>query len=144
MFLFHADHLGNLTVPVFTVLNYHYVVEMYWLYWFNRNNWVFPKWLSLNSANSVNHDKIQEQYGCQRHSISVNRYISRCSGKKEFSSTIYLVRVVSFNRYLPRGSNDSTLYITVTCNVFVARWVIHLATIPLLDFVMIHWIHWIH
>ena len=24
------------------------------------NNWVFPKWLSLNSANSVNHDQIQE------------------------------------------------------------------------------------
>ena len=37
----------------------------------------------------------------------------------------YLVRVVSFNRYLPRGSNENALYITGTGNVFVARWVIH-------------------
>ena len=28
-----------------------------------RNNWIFPKWPSLNSANSVNHDQIWEQYG---------------------------------------------------------------------------------
>ena len=51
------------------------------------DNWVFPKWLSLNSANSVNHDKIQEQYGYQRHSTSDNSYIPWCSGKEEFSTT---------------------------------------------------------
>ena len=32
-------------------------------YRYNKPIWVFPKWLSLNSANSVNHDKIQEEYG---------------------------------------------------------------------------------
>ena len=58
--------------------------------------WVFPKWLSVNSANSVNYDQIQGQYGYQRHSILDNRYITCCSGKREFSITIYrLVTVQS-------------------------------------------------
>ena len=34
----------------------------------------------------------------------------------------YLFRVVSGNRYLPRGSNENALYITSTGKVFVARW----------------------
>ena len=46
-------------------------------------------------------------------------------------------RVVSGNRYLPRGSNENALYISSTCNVSVSRWVIPLVMIPLLDFVMI-------
>ena len=50
----------------------------------------------------------------------------------------YLFRVVSGNRYLPRGSNENTLCITSTGNVSVARWVIPLVTILLLDLVMIH------
>ena len=50
----------------------------------------------------------------------------------------YLFRVVSGNRYLPIGSNENTHCITSTGNVFVAKWVISLVTIPLLDFVMIH------
>ena len=55
----------------------------------------------------------------------------------------YLFRVVSANRYLPRGSNENTLCITSTDNISVARWVIPLVTILLLDLVMIHWICWI-
>ena len=50
----------------------------------------------------------------------------------------YLFRVVTGNRYLPRASNGNALYITGTGNVFAARWVIYLVTIPLIDFVMIH------
>ena len=50
----------------------------------------------------------------------------------------YLFRMMSGNRYLPRGSNENALYITNTGNVFVARWVIPLVNIPLLDFIMIH------
>ena len=50
----------------------------------------------------------------------------------------YLFRVVSGNRYLPRGSNENTLCINSTDNVSVARWVIPLVTILLLYFVMIH------
>ena len=50
----------------------------------------------------------------------------------------YLVRVVTGNRYLPRGSNKNALYITSNSNVSVARWVIPLVTIPLLDLVTIH------
>ena len=49
-----------------------------------------------------------------------------------------LFRVVSGNKCLPRGSNENTLCITSTGNVFVARWVIPLVTITLLDLVMIH------
>ena len=50
----------------------------------------------------------------------------------------YLFRVVSGNRYLPRSSNKNALYITSTSNVSVARWVIPVVTIPLLDLVTIH------
>ena len=45
----------------------------------------------------------------------------------------YLFRMMSGNRYLPRGSNEKTLYITNTGNVFVAKWVIPLVNISLLD-----------
>ena len=48
----------------------------------------------------------------------------------------YLFIVVSGNRYLPRSSNGNAL--CITGNVSVARWVIPLITIPLLDLVMIH------
>ena len=43
----------------------------------------------------------------------------------------YLFRLVSGNRYLTRSSNENALYITGTGNVFVARGVIPLVTIPL-------------
>ena len=104
------------------------------------HNWVFPKWLSLNS---VNHDQIQEQYGYQRHSISDNRYIPWYSSKKNFpllSVVWYLFRVMSGNKYLPQDSNENALCITSTDNVYVARWVIPMVTILLLHLVMIHWI----
>ena len=61
--------------------------------------------------------------------------------KKNFpllSAGWYLFRVVSGNKYLLRGSNENMLCITSTDNVSVARWVIHLVTILLLDLVMIH------
>ena len=61
--------------------------------------------------------------------------------KKNFqllSVSCYLFRVVSSNRYRPRGSNENTLYITSTGDVSVSRWVITLVTILLLDFIMIH------
>ena len=51
---------------------------------------------------------------------------------------LYLFRVVTGNRNLPRGSIKNALYITITGNVSVARWVIPLVTIPLLDLVTIH------
>ena len=49
----------------------------------------------------------------------------------------YLLRVLTGNRYLPRGSNENTLCITSTCNVPIGRWVIPLVTILLLDLVII-------
>ena len=50
----------------------------------------------------------------------------------------YLFQVVIGNRYIPRGSNENSLFINSTGNVSVTRWVITLVTILLLDFVMIH------
>ena len=50
----------------------------------------------------------------------------------------YLFQVVTGNRYIPRGSNENSLFINSTGNVSVTRWVITLVTILLLDFVMIH------
>ena len=50
----------------------------------------------------------------------------------------YLFRVMSGNRYLPRGSNENTLYSTSTGNVFFARCLINLVTLPLLESLMIH------
>ena len=46
--------------------------------------------------------------------------------------------LLSSNRYLPGGSNKNALYITSTSNISVARWVIPLVTIPLLDLAMNH------
>ena len=44
--------------------------------------------------------------------------------------------MVTGNRYLPRGSDGNVLCITTTGNgnVFVARWVMPLVTIPFLEF----------
>ena len=53
-----------------------------------RDIWVFPKRLSLNS---VNHDKIQDQYGYQRHSTCNNSYIPWCSGGKEFFTKFFFL-----------------------------------------------------
>ena len=87
-----------------------------------HTNWLFPKWLSLNSVNLANQDKIQKWYSYQRHSISDNRYIPRCSGKKIFpllSLGWYLFTMVSHNGYLTRGSNGNALSITTNGNVSV-------------------------
>ena len=43
---------------------------------------VFSKWISLNSANSVNNDKIQKWYGYQSYYPSANKYITSTSNKK--------------------------------------------------------------
>ena len=41
----------------------------------------------MHSLNPVIQSKIHKKYGYQRYSISDNRYISKCNGKKEISST---------------------------------------------------------
>ena len=61
--------------------------------------------------------------------------------KKNFpllSVSWYLFQVMTGNRWVPRGSNENTLFITSIGNESVSRWVITLVTILLLDFVMIH------
>ena len=108
--------------------------------------WVFPKWLSLNSANSVNHDLIQNSMVTRDILYLTLDTFLEIVVKNNFpllSVGWYLFRVVTGNRYLPQYSKENTLCITSTGNVYVARWVIPLVTILLLDLVMIHWIRWI-
>ena len=74
-----------------------------------------------------------------------NRSNPWCNGKKNCPLSVlsigwYLFRVMNGNRNIPRVSNENTLCITTTGNVVVNRWVIPLVTIPLLDFVAMHWI----
>ena len=54
-------------------LTYNFYMSLWAQMW---STWVFPKWLSLNSTNSVNHDKIQKWYGYQMYYPSGNKYIS--------------------------------------------------------------------
>ena len=101
---------------------------------------VYLKWLTLNL---VHKDKIGKQYGYLKHSISQNRQISRCSGKKIFpllSLGWYPITVVSYNGYLLHRNAFS---IFTNDNVSDTSWVIPLVSISFLDFVMIHWVCWI-
>ena len=67
-----------------------------------RHNRVFPKWISLISLNSVNHDKIQKWYGYQRYYPFLNRYITSASNKKCIFSLLplgrYLLPVTTWKR----------------------------------------------
>ena len=49
-----------------------------------------------------------------------------------------LFGVVTGNRYLPQGSSENTLCITITGNTPTTSWVIPLVAIPVWDFIMIH------
>ena len=77
---------------------------------------VFPKYISLNSANSVNHDRIQKWYGYQNYYPSGNNYIT---------STSTNLQVVVENSFTTTLSN-------------AWRYGMSLVTIPLLDVVIIY------
>ena len=53
-----------------------------------NNTIVFPKLISLNPANSVNHDKIQKLYDYQGEYLSTDRYIPINSNRKYIFFTI--------------------------------------------------------
>ena len=74
----------------------------------------------------------------QKYPVCNNRYISRCSSKIHFHHFlgIYLFSKVEDNRRLS-GSNGNLLSITIVGNTPIARHIIFLVTIPILDFVMI-------
>ena len=85
-------------------------------------NRVFPKWMSLNSANSVNHDKIQN-------SIITTR-------TTYLDIVTFLVMVIEITiSLLPLGRYLLPLTTWNTCGVF-------LEIISILCFVTIHWIQW--
>ena len=48
------------------------------------------------------------------------------------------VSMGSGNRYLPRGSNENVLSISVTGNVTISRYLVLVVTVLFLDLVMIH------
>ena len=107
---------------------------------------VFPKWISLNSLKSVNHDKIQKWNGYQSYYPSANRYITSASNKSAFSLLPlgrYLLPVTTWHRYQSTGSSGKFYFTTTSRNVTVVRCRMSLVTILVLDFVMIHWICWI-
>ena len=56
-----------------------------------RSNWVFPKWILLNS---INHDKVQKWYDYQEYPMTGIRYP---------------FFVLSGDRHLPRGSKENVL-----------------------------------
>ena len=72
--------------------------------------------LLLNSANSVNHDQIQEQYGYQRYYPSGNRYIVSASNTKCVFITAqgrHLLSLTTQNRYQPTDSSGKLLFTTI-------------------------------
>ena len=95
----------------------------------------------MNSANSVNHEKFKSSMVTRDILyLTVDTFLDIVvkSNLPLLSVGCYLFRVVSSNRYIPKGSNENTLCITSTDNVSVARWVIPVVTILLLDLIMIH------
>ena len=112
-------------------------------------NWVFPKWISLNSANSVNCDKIQNWYGYQRYYASGNKYITSASNIYKVHFLYYLWVGIYCHSPLWTDTNqqivvENSFYTTTSRNVSIVRYSMSsLVTILLLDFVMIHWISWI-
>ena len=109
----------------------------------HTDNWVFPKLLSLKSANSVNHDQIQERYDYQRYNPSGNRYIASTSNKIVLPLLPlgrYLLPLITVNRYQPTDSRGKLLFVTMSRNVSIVRYRMSLVTILLLDMVIIHWI----
>ena len=78
-----CHHKGSKLTPIHASVIYS-IAWIRWIHWipfpFRENPiWVFHKWLSRNSANSVNHDQIQEWYVYQRYYSSGNRYIASAS-----------------------------------------------------------------
>ena len=54
----------------------------------------------------------------------------------------YLLPVTTQNRYRPTVSSGNFFFTTTSRNVTIVRCRMSLVTMLLLDFVMIHWIHW--
>ena len=104
---------------------------------FFLNDFLWIQWIMIKCKNSI--VTIHTLY------LTIDTFLDVVVKKKFplLSVGWYLFRVVSGDRYLPRGSNENALCITSTGNIFVSSWVIPLVTIPLLDLVMIHWIRWI-
>ena len=81
----------------------------------------------------MNHDKIQEQYGYQRHSISDNRYIPLCSGKNEYSTTFCKLVSIQSGEWAidtyPKVVMKIQFVLLALVKYLFARWVIPLVTI---------------
>ena len=102
----------------------------------SRFIWVFSQWLSLDSPNSMYHDKVQKWYDYQEYPMPGISYILRGSSKINFlllPLDRFLFNVVSGDRYL----------CNITGNAIVSKWIILVVAIVRLDFEMIHWIQWI-
>ena len=78
-------------------------------------NRVFSKWLSLNSANSMNHDKVQNWSGYQRHRATDTLPVMVILRIFPLLPLVkYLLPLITLNRYLTRDS-DGNFFISVLC-----------------------------
>ena len=86
---------------------------------------VFLKLSSLNSANSVNHDKIQKWFGYQRYYPSGNKYItSGC-----YTSAFLVLPLDTYlNRYQTTDSSGKFFSMTTSRIVSIVRYRMSLVT----------------
>ena len=104
------------------------------------NNRVFPKWMSLNSAN---HDKIQNSIVTANISYLDIITFSVIVVESTFSSLPlgrYLLPVTTLNRYLSRHSSKFFIFTTLSESITIIICWVFLVTVPVLYFVTIHWI----
>ena len=79
------------------------------------------------------------------HCLTEQSYIPSHRRKSTFSLiplNIYLLPLATLNRYLSRGSNRKFSFTTSFGNIYITRDEVFLVTIPIMDFVIIHWIQW--
>ena len=80
----------------------------------------FPKRISLNSVNSVNHDKIQKWYGYQRYCPSGNKYTT--SAFSLLSLGRYPLPFTTLIRHQPTDSSGKFFFTTTSSNVSIVRY----------------------
>ena len=107
------------------------------------NTRLFPKWMSLNSANSVNHQKSPKNIvGTTYLDIVTFPVIVVESTFSLLPLGRYLLPQTTLNRYFSRYSSNNFISTTSSVNITITRHGVFLVTIPILCFVMIHWIQW--
>ena len=107
---------------------------------------VFSKWLSLKSANSMSHGKVQTGLVTKGSTYLATDTLPIIVILRIFPLiplVTYLLPLTTLNIYLTRDSNGNFFFTTTWRNISVVRYGVSLVTILLLDFFLIHRIQWI-